>query len=162
MATLALSRSENIHTLFHRLVATDEHAISPLIARVVLGGVMLPHATQKAFGWFGGPGFQNAVAFMSSGLGIPAPLVVLAILSELIGALLLISGALARVGALLIASIMVVAVAVVHAPHGLFMNWSGQQAGEGFEFHLLALALAAVVLVSGAGKFSVDAKLSHR
>lgn len=163
MATLALSRrrNETIQALVHRLLATDQHAVVPLIARVVLGAVMLPHATQKAFGWFGGQGFQPTVAAMTSTFGVPAPLAVLAIISELVGALCLITGAFARVGALLIAAIMIVAIAVVHLPNGFFMNWSGLQAGEGFEYHLLALALAAVVLVSGGGRYSVDAKLAN-
>ena len=51
---------------------------------------------------------------------------------------------------------MVVAVLTSHAAFGFFMNWSGQQKGEGFEYHLLALALALPIIVKGAGAFSVD------
>jgi putative oxidoreductase len=90
------------------------------------------------------------------GWASPLRLAALAIVGELAGALMLIVGGLARVGALLIATIMLVAIAAVHWPYGFFMNWFGRQTGEGFEYHLLALALAAVVLLQGAGPFSID------
>jgi len=32
------------------------------------------------------------------------------------------------------------------------MNWAGNQKGEGFEYPLLAIGLALVVIISGAGK----------
>jgi len=87
---------------------------------------------------------------------IPAVFAFLAICAEFLGGIGLIVGALARVAAFGIACNMVVAVLMVHAPNGLFMNWTGQQKGEGFEFHLLALAIAAVLVVRGAGALSVD------
>ena len=40
------------------------------------------------------------------------------------------------------------------------MNWTGQQKGEGFEYHLLALALLLIVMMKGAGLLSVDRALS--
>ena len=51
---------------------------------------------------------------------------------------------------------MLVAIATVHHVNGFFMNWTGQQKGEGFEFHLLAIALAIVVLIKGSGAVSID------
>jgi len=39
------------------------------------------------------------------------------------------------------------------------MNWAGKQAGEGFEFHLLAIALAVGVLVKGAGSIGLSRHL---
>ena len=36
---------------------------------------------------------------------------------------------------------MVVAIAMVHHKFGFFMNWTGAQKGEGFEYRLLVLAL---------------------
>jgi putative oxidoreductase len=51
---------------------------------------------------------------------------------------------------------MVVAALVVHRPNGFFMNWAGNQAGEGFEFHILAAAIAFAVVLGGAGRFSLD------
>jgi putative oxidoreductase len=55
---------------------------------------------------------------------------------------------------------MVVAVLTVHLPNGFFMNWSGAQKGEGFEYHLLAIALGIAILVRGAGAASMDRALS--
>jgi putative oxidoreductase len=58
-----------------------------------------------------------------------------------------------------VAAVMAGAVATVHLANGFFMNWSGTQAGEGFEYHILALALALVVVISGSGAASVDRAL---
>lgn len=161
MSTLALRRPKDLDLRrpLLRAIATTE-GVGPFFARIALGGVMLPHAVQKAFGWLGGHGFDGTIGFMTSKLGIPLPLAVAAIIGELVGAVLLISGTFARLGALLIATIMTVAVLAVHVPHGFFMNWYGTQAGEGFEYHLLALGLALVTLACGAGKWSVDARLA--
>jgi putative oxidoreductase len=51
---------------------------------------------------------------------------------------------------------MVVAVAMVHSSFGFFMNWTRTQKGEGFEYHLLVLAIAAFLVIRGAGAFSID------
>ena len=64
-----------------------------------------------------------------------------------------------RVAALGISAIMVGAVLMVHLPHGFFMNWFGNQSGEGFEFHLLALALSVPLLMLGGGRYALDSKL---
>jgi putative oxidoreductase len=56
---------------------------------------------------------------------------------------------------------MLGAVATVHAPNGFFMNWFGNQAGEGFEFHLLALALVISLLLQGGGRASLDQRLAR-
>ena len=55
---------------------------------------------------------------------------------------------------------MVGAIATVHLANGFFMNWSGAQKGEGFEYHILAIALALVVMLRGSGAASVDRALS--
>jgi len=39
------------------------------------------------------------------------------------------------------------------------MNWTGKQAGEGFEFHLLAIGIAIALLIRGGGAFSIDRAL---
>ena len=87
---------------------------------------------------------------------IPSPLAFIAICTEFFGGLALVLGLFTRVAALGIVIVMLVAIVKAHAPHGLFMNWFGQKMGEGFEYHLLAIALALVLLVQGAGPFSVD------
>ena len=104
---------------------------------------------------FGGPGFGNTIGFFQQ-IGIPAGLTVLAIAAEFLGGLGLLVGFLARIAALGIIVNMVVAVLMVHSKVGFFANWNGKQPGEGYEFHLLAIALGLAILVKGAGAFSVD------
>jgi putative oxidoreductase len=55
---------------------------------------------------------------------------------------------------------MVVAILTVHRAFGFFMNWTGTQKGEGFEFHLLVLAIVSYLMIRGAGAFSVDRLLT--
>jgi putative oxidoreductase len=138
-----------------KLFSTTDNAGLTLI-RVVLGAVMLPHGLQKTFGLFGGYGWEGTMGFFTGQMGIPAVLAVLAILAESIGAVALITGFLGRVAALGIIGVMVGAVATVHANVGFFMNWTGTQAGEGFEYHLLALAMGALIVWKGSGAYSVD------
>jgi putative oxidoreductase len=130
--------------------------IAPAIARVALGLVMFPHGAQKMLGWFGGSGFSATYGLFTQKLGVPGPLAVLAILTEFLGSLALIAGVGGRLAALGIASVMLVAIGMVHLPNGFFMNWTGARAGEGFEYHLLVLALAAIVIVRGSGAKSLD------
>jgi putative oxidoreductase len=49
---------------------------------------------------------------------------------------------------------------MVHLQNGFFMNWFGNQKGEGYDYHLLAIAIAAALLLRGAGAFSVDRALT--
>jgi putative oxidoreductase len=139
-----------------QLLCKTNNSFAPLIARLTLGIVMFPHGAQKALGWFGGYGFSGTMNFFTQQMHIPAPLAFLAIAAEFAGSIGLILGCLSRVAAFGIATNMVVAIATVHAANGFFMNWFGTQKGEGFEYHLLAIGLALVVIVCGAGKASLD------
>lgn len=129
---------------------------APLFARLTLGLVMFPHGAQKVLGWFGGHGFSGTMAFFTGPMHIPALFAFLAIAAEFAGSLGLIVGFLSRVAAFGVAVTMVVAIASAHAANGFFMNWSGAQKGEGFEYHLLVIGLALVVMAAGAGKASLD------
>jgi putative oxidoreductase len=129
--------------------------IGLFIARITLGIVILPHGLQKLLGMFGGAGFSGTVDFFV-GSGLPAAVAILIIIAESFGALGLILGFLSRLAALGITLIMLGAIFMVHIQNGFFMNWFGNQAGEGFEYHLLALGLSLVVLIKGGGKWSVD------
>ncbi len=144
--------------MWKRLLQTNGDPTA-VVLRLTLGAVMLPHGAQKLLGWFGGAGFSGTVDYFSAVLGIPAPLAILVILFESVGAVALLAGFLSRVMALGIAAIMAVAVLKVHLAVGFFMNWLGNQPGEGFEFHLLALAIAFYVIVKGSGPASVDRRL---
>jgi putative oxidoreductase len=130
-----------------------------LIARLAAGIVMFPHGAQKVLGWFGGPGFAGVMGVLQS-MHIPAPIAALDPIAEFFGAIALVLGLLSRVAALGIICVMLVAVGLVHVHNGFFMNWSGQQHGEGFEFHLLMIALCLIVIVRGGGAWSVDRTLT--
>ena len=138
-----------------KLFATHD-SWSLLILRVTMGVVMFPHGAQKLLGWFGGYGFSGTMNVFTEKMGIPSALVFLVIMTEFFGSLGLIVGFLTRVATFGVFCIMVVAIAMVHWPNGFFMNWSGKQAGEGFEYHLLAIGIALVLMIYGAGKGSVD------
>lgn len=143
------------------LLATDA-TLAPAIARVVLGLVILPHGLQKTVGLFGGYGFSGTMGFLTGTVGLPYVVALTVVLAESVGALALVAGAASRVAAAGIAAVMIGATLTTHLPNGFFMNWFGGQAGEGFEFHLLALGLAAIVLVNGGGRGSVDGHVAGR
>ncbi len=147
--------------LLKRLLAT-ENDYGALIARVALGLVILPHGLQKTLGWYGGGGFEGTMGFFTTQMGIPSVFALLAILAESVGALALVLGLLGRVSALGVGITMAVAALLVHVPNGFFMNWFGAQAGEGVEYFLLAMALAAITLVKGSGALSLDRVLTKR
>ena len=141
--------------MFHRLLATDENA-GTVILRVVLGAIFFAHGAQKLLGWFGGYGFTGTMGFFTNVMHIPAAFAFLAIAAEFFGGLGLILGFLTRIAALGIFSNMIVAIAMVHRHFGFFMNWTGTQKGEGYEYHLLVLAVTVFLMIRGAGSYSVD------
>ena len=141
--------------MFRKLITTDDNPAT-LILRLVLGVVFFAHGAQKLLGWFGGPGFSGTMGLFTGYLHIPAPFAVLAIAAEFLGGLGLILGFLTRIAAFGIAVNMLVAIAMVHRSFGFFMNWTGTQKGEGFEYHLLVLAMTTYLMIRGAGAFSVD------
>ena len=145
--------------MIRRLFATDDSTATAVL-RLVLGFVFFAHGAQKMLGWFGGFGFAGTMGFFTGTMHIPAPLAFLAIAAEFFGGLGLILGFLTRIAAFGIAVNMLVAIATVHGAFGFFMNWSGTQKGEGFEYHLLVLAMTAFLIIRGAGAFSVDHALT--
>ena len=145
--------------MFRRLIATDND-VATTVLRLVLGVIFFAHGAQKMLGWFGGYGFTGTMGFFTGLLHIPAPFAFLAIAAEFFGSLGLIFGALTRVAAFGIFCNMLVAIAMVHHRFGFFMNWTGTQKGEGYEFHLLVLATTALLMIRGAGAASVDRLLS--
>lgn len=141
------------------LATTDE--VAPFLARLTLGLIMFPHGAQKVLGWFGGYGFAGTMGFFHGKMGLPVALAALAIFTEFLGSLGLLSGLLSRLSALGIAIMMLVAIVMVHLPNGFFMNWNGDQKGEGFEYHLLVLGLSLIVLFRGGGAWSFDRFLTR-
>ena len=147
--------------MLKRLFQTpDDKAMTAI--RLVLGLVFFVHGSQKMLGWFGGYGFKATMGFFTQGMHIPAVLAFLAIAAEFFGGLGLILGLLTRVAAFGITVNMLVAIFMVHLPNGLFMNWGGQQKGEGIEYHLLVVAITVALMMRGAGAFSIDRAISSR
>jgi len=144
------------------LLTQTNASFAPTAARLTLGVVMFPHGAQKALGWFGGHGYSGTMGFFTGTMHIPAVFAFLAIATEFAGSLALILGLFSRVAAFGIAAVMAVAILVSHHAHGFFMNWSGTQQGEGFEYHLLALGLAVIVMIYGAGRASLDSRLAAK
>jgi putative oxidoreductase len=145
--------------MLRKLYATDDNTAT-VILRLVLGVVLFAHGAQKMLGWFGGYGFSATMGLFTGMLHIPAPLAFLAIAVEFFGGLLLILGLLTRIAAFGIGINMIVAILMVHGAFGFFMNWTGAQKGEGFEYHLLVLATVVFLMIRGAGALSVDRALT--
>ena len=147
--------------MWKKLVGTsDDYGV--MVVRIALGLVMFPHGAQKVLGWFGGHGFNATMAAFTGQMGIPARLAALAIAAEFLGGLGLIVGLLGRVAAVGIFAVMLVVVLKFHLAVGFFMNWTGTQQGEGFEYHVLAAAMALAVIIKGSGALSIDRMLSRR
>jgi putative oxidoreductase len=147
--------------MFRKLLATSKDWTLTLL-RLVMGVVFFMHGAQKMLGWFGGYGFSGTMGFFTNMMHIPAVFGFLAICAEFLGGIGLVVGALTRIAGFGIATNMVVAILMVHSKVGFFMNWTGQQKGEGFEYHLLAIAIAVVLMARGGGAFSVDRALSSQ
>jgi len=146
--------------VFYKLIETsNDWALT--ILRLACGIMIFPHGLQKTFGWFGGAGFSAQMAGFERS-HIPAVFAFLAIMAELLGGIGLILGALTRIAAFGLAVDMMVGVYLVHWPNGFFMNWSGHQKGEGFEFHILVVAMAIVLMARGGGAASVDHALARK
>src|SRR4030095_5630430 len=123
-----------------------------LIARISVGIIFTAHGAQKLFGAFGGPGLSAVVEMMG-------PLGYLVTIGEFFGGLGLILGVLSRFSAASITLIMLGAIAMVHAKFGFFMNWTGNQPGEGFEYHLLAIGTFLTIVIAGPGRYAVGSLL---
>jgi putative oxidoreductase len=158
------SRTSGIRRMIslQSLLQTEASGTQTML-RLVLAGVMFPHGAQHVLGWFGGYGLSATVGWMSASLGIPVALATFAMLVELLAPIALVVGLGGRFAGVGLAGLMVVA-AQTHAGNGFFMNWFGtlEAGAEGFEYHLLAIAIALAVAVRGSGAFSLDRWLTGR
>lgn len=147
--------------MLRKLISTNDDPIA-LVLRLALGLVIFPHGAQKLLGWFGGFGYHGTMGFFTQNLHIPAFFAFLAIVAEFFGGLGLVLGLLGRGAAFGVSVVMAVAVVLAHAHNGFFMNWAGNKTGEGFEYHILALAIGLAVMIRGSGAFSIDRVLTRR
>ncbi len=134
---------------------------APLVARGLLAAVMFPHGAQKLLGWFGGYGFAGTMQFFTQTMHIPMPLALLAVIAEFFGPLALVLGLTTRLAAFGIGTTISVAALTVALPNGFFMNWFGNQKGEGVEYHLLMVALALVLIIQGGGAYALDSVIAR-
>jgi putative oxidoreductase len=127
-------------------------AIGLLLVRLVFGGLMAAHGSQKLFGRLGGYGLTGTGTFFAQ-LGFrPGRLFAAAAgLSEVLGGVLLAVGLGGPIGPAFMVSVMIVAVVSVHWGHGLFA------ATNGIEVPLLYAASAAGLAFTGPGRYSLDA-----
>jgi putative oxidoreductase len=127
------------------------------IVRLTVALVLFPHGAQHVLGWFGGYGFQGTLGWMTGTLGFPAAFAVVALVTEIAAPIALLVGAGGRLAALGVIGLMLGALST-HVANGFFMNWFGTlpAGSEGFEYHILMIALAVVVAVRGSGAWSVD------
>lgn len=162
MTSQQLSANANrSSSLLTRVFATDATIAAPAL-RLTLALTMFPHGAQKALGWFGGYGWDGTMGFLTQQIGMPGIAAAGVILLELLGPLLLLAGLGTRFVALGFIGLMLGAIKTVHAQHGFFMNWTGSQEGEGFEYHILLIGAAISLVFAGGGRWSVDRRLSCR
>ncbi len=144
-----------------KIFQTDENNTATIL-RIVLGLILFPHGAQKMLGWFGGYGFNGTMAFLTDTAGLPSIIAFLVIAIEFFGAIALIFGFATRIVAIGIISLFAGIIFTSHLSNGFFMNWSGNLKGEGFEYHLLVIGIAVALLVSGAGRWSIDHALQKK
>jgi putative oxidoreductase len=145
--------------MFKEFLRTD-NSPAQLFVRVALGVVMFPHGAQKVLGWFSGPGITKTIEVFGS-MGFPMWAVIALMAVESLGSLLLIAGFLTRLWAVGIGTSITICMFMNHVQHGFFMNWFGQQKGEGYEYHILVIGICLALLVKGGGMLSVDRALSR-
>lgn len=133
---------------------TDGYA--PLPVRMLLALVLFPHGAQKLLGWFGGFGFAGSMSYFTTGAGLPWIIGFLVIIIEFFGPLFILVGFATRIWSLGILAVMTGVVATTFNQY-FFMNWFGSQKTEGYEFFLLAIGMALSLVISGSGKYSIDA-----
>jgi len=147
--------------MFRKIIRTSDDKVLTLM-RLLLAIVVFPHGAQKVLGWFGGFGFSGTYGFLTQQMHIPAALALLVFAAEFLGPIGLFFGFLGRIAAFGIAVDFLVAALMVHRPNGFFMNWSGQQKGEGVEFFILAIGIAIAIMIGGSGAWSIDGALARK
>lgn len=144
------------------LFDTGSSSVSLRAVRITAAFILFPHGAQKLLGWFGGYGYTGTMDFFTHVKHIPYIVGLLVILIEFFGPVFLLFGIGTRLIALAMIANMTGIILSSHTPYGFFMNWSGNQQGEGFEYHLLFIGLASVLLIGGGGKFSMDALIAGK
>ncbi len=132
------------------------------IARLALGLVLFPHGAQKLLGLFGGYGYSATMETFTTQMGLPSIVAFSVIMIEFFGAISLVLGFLSRFWALSLAGMFVGIIFTTQLEYGFFMNWFGNQAGEGYEYSLLIIGFALTIVINGSGKWSIDNLISKK
>jgi len=141
--------------LIQRLTAT-EPTTAPLILRITYALVLWPHGAQMVLGWFGGYGYTGTMQYLTTQAGLPHLIAVLVIFLEFFGSLFILFGFLTRITAAACIVLFIGMILTVHEQFGFFMNWYGNMKGEGFEYHLFGMGILLALVISGAGRASLD------
>ncbi|QNA45942.1 DoxX family protein [Lacibacter sediminis] len=141
--------------ILQTITHTNDH-VSGLLLRLTLGIVILPHGLQLLLGWFGGYGFNGSMQYFTGVAGLPWLVAFTVIMLQSVGAVLLLTGTGTRLMAIAYVIMFIGMIVTAHSDYGFFMNWDGNQKGEGYEYHLLVIGLALLLVINGAGKFSFD------
>jgi putative oxidoreductase len=142
-----------------QLILNSSSDWTGIILRLTAGVIMLPHGFQKAFGLFGGFGFKASMHYFSDTMKLPWVIAFAVIFFEVVGSIGLIAGAFSRIWAFGLIIVMIGAIITTNGRNGLFMNWYGNQNGEGYEYHLLFIGICLAIIICGSGKFSIDGLL---
>ena len=129
--------------------------IGPIL-RLTLAIVMIPHAIQHTTGGLGGFGYTGFTGYLTDTLHIPWLFAFFVVAIEVIAPILLLLGLASRVASISLIILMIAIILSSHIQHGFFMNWLGNQRGEGFEYHLLYIGLATALTINGSGKYAID------
>lgn len=147
--------------MLKKIFQTNDNSAATVL-RIVLGLIIFPHGAQKLLGWFGGYGFAGTMNFFTNTVHLPWIIGFLVIIIEFFGSLMLIAGIATRPVAILMIINFIGVIISSHISNGFFINWNGSQQGEGYEYHLLVIGIALSLLVSGAGKLSLDRLLARK
>jgi putative oxidoreductase len=133
-----------------RKLTSTSSSWAPVPLRLALGIIFIAHGSQLVFGAWGGPGLSGFASFPS-----PFPFMRpawlwmgAAALSQLIGGILIVLGLFTRLGAVLLAAVMLVAMFGAHWPAFFLPN--------GLEFTLALTGMAFALLITGGGQASLD------
>jgi len=132
------------------------------IIRLAVGVMIFAHGAQKLLGWFGGYGFKGTMGYLTGMAKLPYAIALLVIIIEFFGGIGLILGLGVRLAALGVMVVIVGAAITQHRQHGFFMNWAGNQKGEGYEFHVIVVGMAAALVLRGGGAWALDTLLATR
>ena len=123
----------------------QQTGLALLFIRIAAGAAFIYHGCAILFGAFGGPGVQGFAQFTH----LPVPVAGLVGFAQLAGGVALLTGVLARLGAVAIIPVMLGAILMVHLPKGFDVTKGGM------EYALTQLLIAVAVLIRGAGPYSL-------